>query len=77
MGSDRVLVLFWQCLTKAMEAVGMKVSKLDPCLFVVDRVMAVAYVDDILFWATDEAYINKLFLKLHKRMMQLDFLASK
>ena len=52
--------VFWQCLTKAMEAVGMQVSKLNPCLFVGDQVMVVAYVNDILFWATDEANINEL-----------------
>jgi hypothetical protein len=31
----------------------MKVSKLDPCLFVGDRVMDVAFMEDILFWSTD------------------------
>jgi hypothetical protein len=45
----------------------MKVSKLDPCLFVSDRVMVVAFVDDILFWATDEVYINKLGSKLREQ----------
>jgi hypothetical protein len=28
---------FWKYLTKAMEAVGMKVSKSDPCLFVGEK----------------------------------------
>jgi hypothetical protein len=63
---------FWQCLTKAMKAVGMQVSKLDPCLFVGERVMAVAYVDDILFWATDEAYINELGSKLREQGLLLE-----
>ncbi len=47
-----------------MVASGIKVSKLDPCLFVGDNVAAVAFVDDILFWAKVEAYINKLAVKL-------------
>ena len=40
---------FWKYPTEAMVAVGMKVSKLDPCLFVSNRVTDVAFVDDILF----------------------------
>jgi hypothetical protein len=63
---------FWKYLTNAMEAVGMKVSKLDPCLFVGDKVMAVAFVDDILFWSTDEAYINELGSKLRKEGLLLE-----
>ena len=47
-------------MTKAMEACGMKVSKLDPCLFVGDKVLCISYVDDILFWAKDEADIIEL-----------------
>ena len=38
----------------------MKQSDLDPCLFVGDTVIAVMYVDDILMWSTDEAYIYHL-----------------
>jgi hypothetical protein len=63
---------FWKYLTNAMEAVGMKVSKLDPCLFVGDKVMAVAFVDDILFWSTDEAYINELGSKLREQGLLLE-----
>lgn len=63
---------FWQYLTKAMKAVGMKVSKLDPFLFVGDHVMAVAFVDDILFWATDQAYINELGSKLRGQGLLLE-----
>ncbi len=40
---------FWKYLTKAREAIGMRVSILKTCLFVGDCVMAVAFVDDILF----------------------------
>ena len=39
---------FWKYLSDAMVACGMEVSKLDPCLFVGERVIAVAFVDDIL-----------------------------
>eukprot|EP00956_Cyclotella_meneghiniana_P032322 scaffold88264_cov32-Cyclotella_meneghiniana.AAC.1 len=55
-----------------MVAAGMQVSKLDPCLFVSDKVTAVAFVDDILFWSTDEAYINQLGAKLRKEGLLLE-----
>jgi hypothetical protein len=42
---------FWKYLTDAMVKSGMEVSKLDPCLFVGERVTAVVFVDNILFWA--------------------------
>ena len=46
--------MFWKYLTKAMGACGMQPSQFDPCLFIGERVVAVAFVDDILFWATNE-----------------------
>jgi hypothetical protein len=51
---------FWQFLTTAMTNFGMTASKLDPCLFASERVVAVAFVDDILFWSRGEAYITEL-----------------
>ncbi len=63
-GLHQIPYAFWQFLTNAMVASGMKLSKLDPCLFMGDNVTAIAFVDDILFWAKDEAYINKLAIKL-------------
>jgi len=63
---------FWKYLTEAMVAAGMQVSKLDPCLFVSDKVTAVAFVDDILFWSTDEAYINQLGARLRKEGLLLE-----
>ena len=64
--------VFWKYLTNAMLAVGMEVSKLDPCLFIGNRVMAVAFVNDILFWSTDQAYINKLGSKLREQGLLLE-----
>eukprot|EP00956_Cyclotella_meneghiniana_P003660 scaffold4452_cov40-Cyclotella_meneghiniana.AAC.3 len=37
-----------------------------------DKVTAVAFVDDILFWSTDEAYINELGSKLRKEGLLLE-----
>ena len=64
--------VFWKYLTKAVVAAGMEVSKLDPCLFVGKRVTAVAFVDDILFWVTDDAYINELANKLWEQGVLLE-----
>jgi hypothetical protein len=63
---------FWQFLTKAMTNVGITVSKSDPYLFVSERVVAVAFVDDILFWSRDEAYITKLGARLCKEGLLLE-----
>ena len=63
---------FWQYLTKAMIGAGMRVSKSDPCLFVSEKVIAVAFVDDILFWSSDEAYINELGSKLRAQGLLLE-----
>ncbi len=74
----------WKYPTSAMVATEMRVSKLDLCLLIGDCVMAVAFVDDILFWVTDQAYISKLgntcinkVCFWNKRMMLLGFLVSK
>ena len=42
--------MFWKYLTEAMNNVGMKTSQFDPCMFVGDRVIAVAFVDNVLLW---------------------------
>ena len=64
--------MFWKYLTRAMEASGMEVSTLDPCLFVGDKVICICYVDDILFWAKDEAYINELASNLRAQGLLLE-----
>ena len=37
-----------------LESCGLKKSKLDPCLFIGDMVIAVIYVDGILIWSTED-----------------------
>ena len=41
--------MFWKYLTKVMNDVGMVTSQFDPCMFIGDRVIAVAFVGAILF----------------------------
>ena len=50
----------------------MEVSKIDPCLFVGKKVISICYVDDILFWAKDEADINQLAVVLHAKGFLLE-----
>ena len=63
---------FWKYLTKAMNEVGMKTSQFDPCMFVDDRVIAVCFVDDILFWSVDAKYIMALGVKLREQGLLLE-----
>ena len=63
---------FWKYLTKAMQDSGMQVSKLDPCLFVGKDVICICYVDDLLFWATDEKFINNLAGRLRDQGLLLE-----
>ena len=64
--------MFWKYLTNAMKACGMEASGFDPCMFIGERVVAVAFVDDILFWATDEKYINDLGAQLRDQGLLLE-----
>ena len=63
---------FWKYLVEKMEAAGLAQSKFDPCLFVGDKVIAIWYVDDGLFWAKDEKDIHELALKLREAGVDLE-----
>eukprot|EP00804_Cyclotella_cryptica_P025289 CCRYP_010373-RB/>CCRYP_010373-RB protein AED:0.34 eAED:0.34 QI:0/-1/0/1/-1/0/1/0/497 len=51
---------FWLYLTEKMNLCGMEQSTLDPCLFIGEKVICICYVDDLIFWAMDGAYIDAL-----------------
>ena len=63
---------FWKYMVQKMEACGMSQSKLDPCLFVGDKVICVCFVDDLLFWAKDIGDIHKLAVKLRDQGVDLE-----
>ena len=50
----------------------MVASGFDPCMFMGERVITVTFVDDILFWAADEACINNLGEQLRKQGLLLE-----
>jgi hypothetical protein len=55
---------FWKYLVEKMAICGMVQSKLDPCLFVGEKVICISYVDDLIFWARDERDIHHIAMKL-------------
>ena len=63
---------FWKYLVEKMELCDMPQSKLDPCLFVGDKVICICYVDDLLFWAKDEKDIHNLAMQLRDLGVDLE-----
>ncbi len=47
-------------------------SKLDPCLFVGEKVICISYVDDFIFWARGEKAIHHIAMKLRKVGVDLE-----
>ena len=63
---------FFLFLSEKMNDCGMKQSEHDPCLFIGPKVIAVAYVDDLLFWAKDENDITDLMIQLRENGLDLE-----
>ena len=63
---------FWKYMVEKMEAVGLKQSEIDPCLFVGDRVIAISYVDDILFWSKSDEDIHDVAMQLREQGVDLE-----
>ncbi len=51
---------FWKYLVEKMEICGMVQLKLDPCLFVREKVICIFYVDDLIFWARNQKDIHHI-----------------
>ena len=63
---------FWKYLVEKMEMSGLKQSSLDPCLFVGPKVIAISYVDDLIFWARDESDIHDVAMRLREVGVDLE-----
>jgi hypothetical protein len=63
---------FFLYLAQRMEECEMRQSMHDPCLFIGDKVIAVCYVDDLLFWAKDPKDITELMVELRKKGLDLE-----
>ena len=55
-----------------MNDAGMVTSQFDPCMFIGDRVIVVAFVDDILVWSRDEKLVVALGMKLREQGLLLE-----
>ena len=47
-------------------------SKMDLCLFIGEKVMAIIYVDNILFWSLDVNDIHEKAMKLREQGVNLE-----
>lgn len=63
---------FWKYITKKLAACGLTQSKLDPCLFIGEKVICVCYVDDLIFWSRDESHIEELAEMLRSEGVDLE-----
>ena len=55
---------FFKYLTEHLERQGLRQSYKDPCLFIGNTIVAVVYVDDILFFSKNEDDISKVVTNL-------------
>ena len=56
---------FWKYLTEKLGNCGLPQAPFDPCLFIGKKVIAICYVDDLIFWARNEKDIVELAVQLH------------
>jgi hypothetical protein len=63
-GLKQVPRYFFEHLSKKMELCGLKQSNKDPCLFIEKSVIAVVYVDDVLFYSKSDDDINNIISTL-------------
>ena len=57
---------FWKFMVEELAFCGLQQSKLDPCLFIGDTVIAVMYVENLLMWSTEDKHMIDLGQLLNK-----------
>jgi hypothetical protein len=60
---------FFHHLRGKLHDVGFTSSSSDPCLFISDKVIALVYVDETLFFSPKQEYIDELLLKLEAKCL--------
>ena len=58
--------LWFKTLEKSLHDRGFKSSAVDPCLFLMDDLVALVYVDDVLFFGKSEKIIDNMIASLKK-----------
>ncbi len=51
---------FWKYLTEKLDNCGLPQAPFDPCLFIGEEVIAICYINDLVFWARNEKDIVEL-----------------
>ena len=51
---------FWKYLTEKLANCGLSQAPFDPCLFIGEKVIAIGYVNDLIFWSRNEKDIVEL-----------------
>ncbi len=62
---------FWKYLTKKLGNCGLPQAPFDPCLFICEKVIAICYVDDLIFWAKQKDIVE-LAVQLHAEKVDLE-----
>ena len=63
---------FWKFMVDKLDFCGLKQRYFDPCLFIVDMLIAVMYVDDILMWSTEDQNIIYLTNMLNTESVDIE-----
>ena len=59
-------------MTAKMKFCGIVHSNMDPCVFIRKNVMAIIYVDNILFWSLNKNNIHDLAMQLREQGVDLE-----
>ena len=64
---------FFQHLKSKLEAVDLQSQEqVDPCLFMLDKVIILVYVDDTLFYSPRKEWIDEVIKKIEKQDLELE-----
>ncbi len=63
---------FWKYLTEKLGNCRLPQALFDPCLFIGEKVIAICYVDDLIFWTRNEKDIVELAVQLHAEGVDLE-----
>ncbi len=63
---------FWKYLTEKLGDCGLPQAPCDPCLFIGEKVIAICYVDDLVFWARNLKDIVELSVQLQAEGVYLE-----
>ena len=63
---------FWKFMVEKLGFCVLIQRKLDPCLFIVDKVIVLMYVEDILMWSNEDQYMTDITKLLNTEGVDLE-----